>query len=250
MLRALCLSSSKHTHTHPQSETNSHVSKIRVVSNIIKVPFAFKSNSTTSLSLSLSLSNLQTPSQAKKAEHSHSTAQHSTAQRNRSKIQTSMRFAHFLIWGNSLSLSLSLSVLLFGFHAYWKLYSFHYGIESISIIFFYIWIWVHRLWFPLHSLTMYWMSDRFCLFCSLFLILDLDLAFEVQFFYLILLRLSWLLEILNILLFSELFVCFLRYWRRKRCWIYWIFLNLGLNKVDWVLFLEAKTPYMVKYLYI
>lgn len=105
-----------------------------------------------------------------------------TAQRNRSKIQTSMRLAHFLIWGNSLSLSLC-------FFSDFKLIEnftrFIMVLNRYQSIFFltYIWIWVHRLWFPWHSLTMYWMSDRFCLFCSLFLILDLDLAFEVQFLF-------------------------------------------------------------------
>ena len=129
-----------------------------------------------SLSLFLSpISNLQSPSQAKKAEHSHS-----TTQRNATDLRSKPQCASLISWSE-----VTLSLLLFGFQAYWKLYSFHYGIESISIIFFltYIWIWVHRLWFPLHSLTMYWMSDRFCLFCSLFLILDLDLAFEVQFLF-------------------------------------------------------------------
>ena len=93
-----------------------------------------------------------------------------------------MRFAHFLIWGNSLSLSLC-------FFSDFKLIEnftrFIMVLNRYQSIFFltYIWIWVHRLWFPLHSLTMYWMSDRFCLFCSLFLILDLDLAFEVQFLF-------------------------------------------------------------------
>ena len=120
--------------THPQSETNSHVSKIHVVSNLIKVPFAFKSNSTTSLlslSLSLSLSNLQSPSQAKKAEHSHS-----TAQRNATDLRSKPQCASLISW-SEVTLSLSLSLLLFGFQAYWKLYSFHYGIESISINFFF-----------------------------------------------------------------------------------------------------------------
>ena len=114
--------------TNPQSETNSHVSKIHVVSNLIKVPFAFKSNSTTSLlSLSLSLSNLQSPSQAKKAEHSHS-----TTQRNATDLRSKPQCASLISWSE-----VTLSLLLFGFQAYWKLYSFHYGIESISIIFFF-----------------------------------------------------------------------------------------------------------------
>ena len=92
--------------THPQSETNSHVSKIHVVSNLIKVPFAFKSNSTTSLlSLSLSLSNLQSPSQAKKAEHSHS-----TTQRNATDLRSKPQCASLISWSEvTLSLSLSLS---------------------------------------------------------------------------------------------------------------------------------------------
>lgn len=117
-------------------------------------------------------------------------------------------------------------------------------LNAQSFIYIYIWIWVHRLWFPLHSVTMYWMSDRFCLFCSLFLILDLDLVFELQLFFL------YLMEILNILLFSELFVCFLRYWGRKRCWIYWIFLNLGLNVklccyLKWIGFFSWKLKHHI-----
>ena len=63
--------------THPQSETNSHVSKIHVVSNLIKVPFAFKSNSTTSLlSLSLFLSPISNLHRKLKKQSIH------TAQRN------------------------------------------------------------------------------------------------------------------------------------------------------------------------
>ena len=167
--------------THPQSETNSHVSKIHVVSNLIKVPFAFKSNSTTSLlslSLSLSLSNLQSPSQAKKAEHSHS-----TTQRNATDLRSKPQCASLISWSEvTLSLSLSAS---FRISSLLKtlLVSLWYWIDINHFFLIYIWIWVHRLWFPLHSLTMYWMSDRFCLFCSLFLILDLDLAFEVQFLF-------------------------------------------------------------------
>ena len=167
--------------TNPQSETNSHVSKIHVVSNLIKVPFAFKSNSTTSLlSLSLSLSNLQSPSQAKKAEHSHS-----TTQRNATDLRSKPQCASLISW-SEVTLSLSLSLCFFSdFKLIENFTRFIMVLNRYQSFFFliYIWIWVHRLWFPLHSLTMYWMSDRFCLFCSLFLILDLDLAFEVQFLF-------------------------------------------------------------------
>lgn len=80
-----------------------------------------------------------------------------------------------------------------------------------SVLCFWFWIWI------------------WCLKCSFFL---------------------YLMEILNILLFSELFVCFLRYWGRKRCWIYWIFLNLGLNVklccyLKWIGFFSWKLKHHI-----
>ena len=161
--------------THPQSETNSHVSKIHVVSNLIKVPFAFKSNSTTSLS---PISKLH----RKLKKQSLHTAQHSTAQHNATDLRSKPQCASLISW-SEVTHSLSLSLCFFSdFMLIENFTRFIMVLNRYQSFFLYMDL-SAPFWFPLHSLTMYWMSDRFCLFCSLFLILDLDLAFEVQFLF-------------------------------------------------------------------
>lgn len=108
--------------THPPTEWNKQV-RIQNSRRIQHKKYHSHLNSTPLLSLSLSL---QSPSQAKKAEHSHS-----TTQRNTTDLRSKPQCASLISWSEVTSLSLSL--LLFGFHANWKLCSSHYGVESISI---------------------------------------------------------------------------------------------------------------------